>query len=97
MVNIYTLEGCRFCSEAKSKMEEEGILYTEFCETSHPDTCKKLEDSLKTDLYPMIKIAGGTKPVFIISNSTGYPRSLYPHIYYFDSIPHLIHLIKSHI
>lgn len=97
MVNIYTLEGCRFCQEAIELLEKEGILYQEFKESEHAIKCERLQESLNTDYYPMIKIPTSHQPLFIISDSSEYPRSSYPHILYFKSIPHLIQLIKSNI
>ena len=97
MVIIYTLEGCRFCQEAIRLLQEEGILYQEFEESKHTVKCERLQEALNTDYYPIIKIPSPNQPLFIISDSSEYPRSPYPHLLYYKSIPHLIQLIKTNI
>lgn len=98
MINIYTLKGCSFCKEALANLDLEGILYTNIDADENSQLCDRIETALNTTLYPIVSITRGITTDWIISTSTE-ERVVRPDcsIDYFQSIPHLITLIKKRI
>jgi glutaredoxin len=98
MINIYTLEGCSFCKEALTNLDQEGIVYNNIDADENDQLCGRIETALNTTLYPIVSISKGNSTSWIISASTE-ERVVRPDcsIDYFQSIPHLITLIKKRI
>lgn len=97
IIDIYTLSSCKYCKEAKELMDKEGILYKEYVSENYPTTCARIEATVKSSYYPIVKLPTPTNPTFIISELTEEPRSTYSYIYYFKTIPHLIQQIKTYL
>ena len=95
MIHIYTLPQCNYCKQTKELLEGERIPFKEYSTETYPETCARLEVTLHTNYYPIVKIQGGSAPTFIISNNTEEPRTTYPRVHYFSSSPHLVELIKK--
>ena len=98
MINIYTLKHCNFCKETLALLDQEGILYNNIDADDNDQLADKVEAALNTSLYPIVNIPQGRQSVWVISASTE-GRVMRPDcsIDYFQSVPHLITIIKKRI
>lgn len=95
MINIYTLKDCSFCKETLVKLNQEGILYTNIDADENEQLVSKIERALETTIYPIVNIPTKTYPYWIISaSSEGRVMRSDCSIEYYQSIPHLLILIK---
>lgn len=98
MINIYTLKHCSFCKETLTKLDQEGILYNNIDADENDQLAGRIESALSSSIYPMISIPQGKQSAWIIS-ADSKERVMRPDcaIDYYQSIPHLINLIKRRI
>jgi glutaredoxin len=98
MINIYTLKHCSFCKEALATLDQEGILYNDIDADENDQLASKIESALSSAIYPMVSIPLGKRNTWIISATTeGRVMRSDCSIDYYQSIPHLITLIKKRI
>jgi len=98
MINIYTLKHCSFCNETLAKLDQEGILYNSIDADENDQLAGRIESALSSSIYPMVNIPQGKQSAWIIS-ATSEGRAIRSDcsIDYYQSIPHLIKLIKQRI
>lgn len=98
MINIYTLKHCSFCKEALATLEEEGILYNNIDADENDQLAGRIESALSSSYYPMVNIPQNRRSTWIISASTeGRVMRSDCNIDYYQSVPHLINIIKKRI
>lgn len=98
MINIYTLKHCSFCKDTLAKLDQEGILYNNIDVDTNDQLAGKIESALSSSLYPMVNIPQGRQSAWIISaDSEGRVVRSDCAIDYYQSVSHLIHLIKKRI
>lgn len=91
MITLYILDGCPYCEGFKDALDELGIEHRAIMASGNPEA-DELEDLLNTYYYPIVKIDGKQKPIFIISDGSPYPRVELDGIdvYYYESSKHLL-------
>ena len=98
MINIYTLKHCSFCKETLAKLDREGILYNNIDADENDQLASRIETALSSSIYPIVSIPTGKSNAWIISaTSEGRIVRSDCSIDYYQSIPHLITLIKKRI
>lgn len=98
MINIYTLKDCSFCKETLAKLDREGILYNNIDADENDQLVSRIETALSSSIYPMVSLPLGNRNAWIISASTeGRVMRSDCSIDYYQSIPHLVTLIKKRI
>jgi hypothetical protein len=93
-VRIVTLSDCDYCSWLKSELDGCGINYTNIDANVFSDFSDTIEDRLKTDTYPMVFIDLGSSVIALVGETSLETNET---LRTFDTIPHLVGIIKSYI
>jgi len=93
-IRIVTLKDCDYCKWLKDELDGCGINYTNIDANIFDDFSSAIEDRLKTDTYPMVFIDLGPNVIAIVGETSLETNET---LRTFDSIPHLVGIIKSYI
>jgi glutaredoxin len=93
-VRILTLSDCDYCSWLKSELDSCGINYTNIDAELFSDFADEIEEKFKTEFYPIVFIESGPKIITIVSETDLDTSET---LRTFDTIPHLVGMIKSYI
>jgi glutaredoxin len=93
-VRLLTLSDCDYCMWLKSELDSCGISYVDIDANKFDEFSTSVEKEYKTDTYPIVFIETGSNVVVIVSetelDTTDKLRT-------FDTIPHLVTIIKKYI
>ena len=93
-VRIVTLSGCDYCIWLKSELDGCGINYTNIDAEMFSDFSDEIENRLKTETYPMVFIDLGPNVIALVGETSLETNET---LRTFDTIPHLVGIIKSYI
>lgn len=93
-VRIVTLSDCDYCSWLKSELDGCEINYTNIDAEMFNDFSNDIEDRLKTKTYPMVFIDLGPNVIALVGETSLETNET---LRTFDTIPHLVGIIKSYI
>jgi glutaredoxin len=93
-VRIVTLSDCDYCIWLKNELDGCGINYTNIDVDMFKDFVDALMDKLKTDGLPLVIIDLGPKIISIVGGTELEESET---LRTFESIPHLVGIIKSYI
>ena len=93
-VRLLTLDNCDYCKWLKSELDAEGITYTDIDANIFDDFSTQVENKFKTDSYPIVFIDLGPTIVTILAETSLDTSDT---LRTFDTIPHLVGIIKSYI
>ena len=93
-VRIVTLSDCDYCRWLKSELDANEISYTNIDAELFSDFSDAIEDRLKTDTYPMVFIDLGPNVIALVGETSLETNET---LRTFDTIPHLVGIIKSYI
>jgi len=93
-VRIVTLGDCDYCIWLKDELDSCGITYINIDANQFSDFADSVEQKFKTDTYPIVFIDLGSTIITIISETS---LDITDTLRTFDTIPHLVGIIKSYI
>jgi glutaredoxin len=93
-VRIVTLSDCDYCIWLKSELDGCGINYTNIDAEMFKDFVDTLMDKLKTNEFPLVIIDLGSKIISVVGTTELETSET---LRTFESIPHLVGIIKSYI
>ena len=93
-IRILTLSDCDYCKWLKSELDEEGIAYIDIDAIKHDDFSTAIEHKFKANTYPMVFVDLGPSIVTIVGETNLETSDT---LRTFDTIPHLIGIIKQYI
>ena len=94
VVRLLTLSDCDYCTWLKSELNELGITYVNIDADQFSDFADSIEQKFKTDTYPIVFIDLGVKVITIVPETKLETSDT---LLTFDTIPHLISIIKRYI
>jgi glutaredoxin len=93
-VRLLTLSDCDYCIWLKSELDSCGIAYVDIDANKFDDFSTSIEKLFKTDTYPIVFIDTKQDTIVIVGETkletTDKLRT-------FDTIPHLVNIIKKYI
>jgi glutaredoxin len=93
-VRIVTLSDCDYCRWLKSELDANEISYTNIDAEMFNNFSNDIEDRLKTKSYPMVFIDLGSNVIALVGETDLETNET---LRTFDTIPHLVGIIKSYI
>lgn len=93
-VRIVTLSDCDYCMWLKDELDGCGINYINIDARAFNDFSDEIEDRLKTKTYPMVFIDLGPNVIALVGETSLETNET---LRTFDTIPHLVGIIKSYI
>lgn len=93
-VRIVTLGDCDYCIWLKNELDGCGITYVNVDAYQFPDFADSIEQKFKTDTYPIVFIDLGPSIITIVPETSLDTSDT---LRTFDTIPHLVGIIKSYI
>jgi glutaredoxin len=93
-IRIVTLEDCDYCKWLKDELDGCGINYTNIDAIEFNDFSNSIENRFKTKTYPIVFIDLGLKVIALVGETS---LEMNETLRTFDTIPHLVGIIKSYI
>jgi len=93
-VRIVTLSDCDYCKWLKSELDANRISYTNIDADIHSEFADKLEIKLGVEHYPIVLVDIKDNIIAYVSETSLETSKT---LRTFDSIPHLVGIIKSYI
>ena len=93
-VRVLTLSDCDYCMWLKSELDAAGIFYTNIDGYEYSDFADAIEEQYQTKTYPIVFIDLGDNEVTIVPETSLETSKI---LRTFDTIPHLVGIIKSYI
>lgn len=93
-IRLLTLGDCDYCIWLKSELDGCGITYDNIDAYMFSDFADEVEDKFKTSTYPIVFIDLGDHVITIVGETELVTSDT---LRTFDTIPHLVSIIKSYI
>lgn len=93
---LYTLSYCDICLFLKDELKANDIDYQEVYCDENATIAKLIQSKLATENYPIVCVEGDDTKLYFISGNASPLRQIANNEYFthYESIKHLIHLIK---